>query len=145
MMIRSFAVLGSISVALAQPAAVQAYDQPDTFAATASFPIIFFDRGSSDIGSDKRAVLGPIVASYRGSRFTLTGHADRTGPSDLNMRLSLARVEGVRRYLVSQGIPDRCIQTHAMGESRPTVDTGDGVEEPQNRRVEITVEPGCTN
>ncbi|MEA3048644.1 MAG: OmpA-OmpF porin, family, partial [Sphingomonadales bacterium] len=32
--------------------------------------------------------------------------------------------------------------TQAFGESRPLVETADGVREPQNRRVEITYGPG---
>ena len=34
------------------------------------------------------------------------------------------------------------ITTEAFGESRPLVETADGVREPQNRRVEITFGPG---
>jgi OOP family OmpA-OmpF porin len=34
------------------------------------------------------------------------------------------------------------ISTEAFGESRPRVDTADGVREVQNRRVEVTYGPG---
>ncbi len=45
-------------------------------------------------------------------------------------------------YLAGRGVPDGSITTEAFGESRPLVDTADGVREPQNRRVEITFGPG---
>ena len=40
--------------------------------------------------------------------------------------------------MATKGVPDGSITTEAFGESRPLVDTADGVREPQNRRVEIT-------
>jgi OOP family OmpA-OmpF porin len=39
-------------------------------------------------------------------------------------------------------VPETAIATEAFGESRPLVDTADGVREPQNRRVEITFGAG---
>ena len=49
------------------------------------------------------------------------------------------KIEGL---LAGRGVPDGSITTEAFGESRPLVDTADGVREPQNRRVEITFGPG---
>ena len=40
--------------------------------------------------------------------------------------------------MATKGVPDGVMSTEAFGESRPLVDTADGVREPQNRRVEIT-------
>jgi outer membrane protein OmpA-like peptidoglycan-associated protein len=48
----------------------------------------------------------------------------------------------VRSYLAGRGIPDGVMTTEAFGESRPLIETADGVSEPQNRRVEITFGPG---
>jgi outer membrane protein OmpA-like peptidoglycan-associated protein len=42
----------------------------------------------------------------------------------------------------AHGVPDSAMSTEAYGESRPLVETADGVREPQNRRVEITFGPG---
>ncbi|MEO1169772.1 MAG: flagellar motor protein MotB, partial [Pseudomonadota bacterium] len=47
-----------------------------------------------------------------------------------------------RSYLASRGVPDGAMSSEAFGESRPLVDTADGVREQQNRRVEITYGPG---
>jgi outer membrane protein OmpA-like peptidoglycan-associated protein len=57
--------------------------------------------------------------------------------------LSQRRADSVRSYLAGRGIPDGSIATEAFGESRPLVETADGVREPQNRRVEITFGPGA--
>src|SRR3546814_18655927 len=68
----------------------------------------------------------------------LAGHADRSGPADYNVGLSQRRADSVKGYMTSHAIPEGVISTDAFGESRPRVDTADGVREGQNRRVEIT-------
>ncbi|HWL48054.1 MAG TPA: OmpA family protein, partial [Sphingomonadaceae bacterium] len=72
----------------------------------------------------------------------LAGHADRSGAASYNVGLSQRRADAVRSYLAGKGIPDSAMSTEAFGESRPLVETADGVREPQNRRVEITFGPG---
>ena len=62
-------------------------------------------------------------------------HARRLAPC----RMTLCAAPS---YLAGRGIPDGAITTQAFGESRPLVETADGVREPQNRRVEITYGPG---
>ncbi|OTJ68810.1 OmpA family protein, partial [Pseudomonas aeruginosa] len=59
-----------------------------------------------------------------------------------NVGLSQRRADSVRSYLSGRGIPDGVISSEAFGESRPRVETADGVRELQNRRVEITYGPG---
>ncbi len=72
----------------------------------------------------------------------LGGHADRSGSADYNVGLSQRRADAVKAYLGGRGVPDGAMSTEAFGESRPLVETADGVREPQNRRVEITFGPG---
>ena len=67
---------------------------------------------------------------------------DRSGPADYNVGLSQRRANNTRAYLAGHGIPDGVMTTEAFGESRPLVETADGVREPQNRRVEVTFGPG---
>jgi OmpA-OmpF porin, OOP family len=42
-------------------------------------------------------------------------------------------------------VPEGAMMTEAYGESRPLVETADGVREPQNRNVQITFGPGSGN
>jgi len=67
----------------------------------------------------------------------LAGHADRSGGDAYNMGLSERRAAAVRSYLTGKGVPMEVMSSEAFGESRPMVETADGVREPQNRRVEI--------
>jgi outer membrane protein OmpA-like peptidoglycan-associated protein len=72
----------------------------------------------------------------------LAGHADKSGSAQYNVGLSQRRADAVRSYLEGRGVPGGAIASEAFGESRPLVETADGVREPQNRRVEITFGPG---
>ena len=67
----------------------------------------------------------------------MAAHADRSGPSAYNRRLSQRRAEAVAAELVRHGIRTEQIAFRAFGETRPLVPTRDGVRETQNRRVEI--------
>lgn len=54
--------------------------------------------------------------------------------------ISLCRggAEAVRDYLVTRGLSFGAIERiEGLGETRPLLDTADGVAEPQNRRAEV--------
>jgi outer membrane protein OmpA-like peptidoglycan-associated protein/opacity protein-like surface antigen len=107
--------------------------------------IVFFDWDRSDITPQAAAILDNAAAAYQQTgqaQVVLAGHADRSGSADYNVGLSQRRADAVRSYLAGRGVPSGAIATEAFGESRPLVETADGVREPQNRRVEITFGPG---
>ena len=107
--------------------------------------IVFFDWDRDEITPAAAQILDNAAAAYAqtgSASVTLAGHADRSGSDAYNVGLSQRRANNVRSYLAGRGVPDGSITTEAFGESRPLVDTADGVREPQNRRVEITYGPG---
>jgi len=107
--------------------------------------IVFFDWDKDEITPQAAAILDNAAAGYQQTgqaSVVLAGHADRSGSDAYNVDLSQRRANNVRGYLAGRGVPDGSITTEAFGESRPLVDTADGVREPQNRRVEITFGPG---
>ncbi|HEX8215756.1 MAG TPA: OmpA family protein [Allosphingosinicella sp.] len=107
--------------------------------------IVFFDWDRSDITPQAAAILDNAAAAYQQTgqaQVVLAGHADKSGSADYNVGLSQRRADAVRSYLAGRGVPSGAIATEAFGESRPLVNTADGVREPQNRRVEITFGPG---
>ena len=67
-------------------------------------------------------------------------HADRSGSNAYNNALSLKRAASVKTALVKDGIADKAITTTGKGEEDPLVQTADGVREPQNRRVQISLQ-----
>jgi outer membrane protein OmpA-like peptidoglycan-associated protein len=105
--------------------------------------MVFFDWDRSDLSAQAQQTLQQVASAYkqRGSaRVVATGHADRSGPDDYNMALSLRRANAVKNSLVSNGVPASVISVVGKGESQPLVQTADGVREPQNRRVEIVLQ-----
>jgi OOP family OmpA-OmpF porin len=107
--------------------------------------IVFFDWDRSDITPQAAAILDNAAAAWQQTgqaQVMLAGNADKSGSDQYNVGLSQRRADAVRSYLAGRGIPEGTITTEAYGESRPLVDTADGVREPQNRNVQITFGPG---
>ena len=103
--------------------------------------IVFFDWDKADIRADAQMVLDAAAAyaKRRGLvRVNLTGHADLSGKTGYNMKLSLRRAQAVRVAFIKLGISASDISLVGRGESQPLVATADGVREPRNRRVEIS-------
>ena len=110
--------------------------------------IVFFDWDKSDITPEAASILDNAISNYQNcgnSQVMLAGHADKSGKASYNVGLSQRRADSVKAYLTSRGISGGVISTEAFGESRPRVDTADGVRELQNRRVEVTYGPGSGN
>lgn len=102
--------------------------------------IVFFDFDKSDITPEAATILDKVAEGYAATgRFQLvmSSHADRSGSDDYNVALSQRRANSVIGYLEARGVPSERIVSEAFGESRPLVETADGVREPQNRRTEL--------
>jgi hypothetical protein len=115
---------------------------PPPVAAPQSF-MVFFDWDRSNLSQQAVQTIGQAAAAFktRGSaRITATGHTDTSGPENYNMALSLRRANSVKNELVRQGVPADAVQVIGRGEAGLLVQTGDGVREPQNRRVEIVID-----
>ena len=134
----------AIAMCWAMPLIPGSAMQPASGRGPADF-IVFFDWDRSDITPQAAAILDNAAAAYQqtgSAQVVLAGHADRSGSAQYNVGLSQRRADAVRSYLAGRGVPDGAMATEAFGESRPLVETADGVREPQNRRVEITFGPG---
>jgi outer membrane protein OmpA-like peptidoglycan-associated protein len=102
---------------------------------------IIFGSGSARIDAEGAAMLDRFAAHVvtpPGCHVEIAAHADRVGSADANLALSRRRADAVRAYLRSRGVA-AAIAAEAFGETRPVVETADGVAEPQNRRAEIFV------
>ena len=107
--------------------------------------MVFFDWDSTKLSDASMNVIQQAADAFRtkqGARITATGHTDTSGSEAYNMALSLRRANAVKDALVKVGVPAQAITTVGRGEAGLLVQTGDGVREPQNRRVEITLPGG---
>jgi outer membrane protein OmpA-like peptidoglycan-associated protein len=88
---------------------------------------------------EKLSKVAGIVMAHPGLKLEAEGHADAIGTDAYNQRLSEARADSVRGYLVQQGIPAQTITAAGFGESRPVATNGTAEGRQQNRRVELVV------
>ena len=132
----------SLQVRFGAPATAAAPPPAPPAAAAPSF-MVFFDWDRSDLSAQALNTIRQAAGQFKtrgNARITATGHADRSGPENYNMALSLRRANAVKDALVREGVPATAISVLGRGESQPLVQTADGVREPQNRRVEIVIQ-----
>ncbi len=128
----------------ATPAALDSGPESDMAPDRAEAYAVFFDFDSAALRPDVDATVQSVIRAMKDGksvRIIVGGHADRAGPGAYNLALSRKRAEAVRQALLGRGAPADRITINAHGEDRPRVATPDGVREPRNRRVEITVGP----
>ncbi|CAN5908719.1 OmpA family protein [soil metagenome] len=105
--------------------------------------MVFFDWDRSNLSQQALGTIKQAADAYKtkgSARITATGHTDTSGPEAYNMALSLRRANTVKDALVRDGVPAQAISVVGRGEAGLLVQTGDGVREPQNRRVEIVIQ-----
>jgi outer membrane protein OmpA-like peptidoglycan-associated protein len=107
---------------------------------------VTFATGSAQINSGFYNTLDSVAASlvkYPNSLIDVYGFTDTTGSTSLNQNLSEQRARAVANYLIQRGVSSARIETRGYGEQYEylRVKTGDGVNEPLNRRVEIKITP----
>lgn len=125
---------------MAKPApaapAPKAMPQPRTF-------VVYFEHDSAKL--DDLAMIA-VKNALKEARLTgpksvlVGGHADTSGDQVYNNNLSQMRAKGVAKVLFDGGLrKKKMIKTAMFGEDFNAVDTGDGVKNRGNRRVEITL------
>lgn len=101
-----------------------------------------FDFDKSVIKPGGKAALDGLVADMSKvnvETLIAVGHTDAIGTDAYNQALSIRRVEAVKAYLVSKGVPADSIKTEGKGESQPVASNQTREGRAQNRRVEIEV------
>jgi iron complex outermembrane receptor protein len=110
--------------------------------------LVFFNFDKSDLTPLAVEIVNTAAKNAQAGKvteLTVTGHTDTVGSDAYNMRLSRRRAESVAAQLEKDGIPSSQIAIVAKGKRDLLVPTGDGVREPQNRRVQIVFDGGPTS
>jgi OmpA-OmpF porin, OOP family len=102
----------------------------------------FFDVNKSVVKPEGKAKMDDLVGKIKGINLEViiaVGHTDSDGGDAANQKLSVARAEAVKAYLVSKGIEKNRVYTEGKGEKQPVADNKTKEGKAKNRRVEIEV------
>ena len=129
------------SPAAPPPVAAPPAPPPAAVAPQKQMFIVFFEFDKSSLTADGRKVVDAAAAAFKSgkSSVAIAGYTDLAGTQQYNLALSKRRADTVKAALVRDGVPVSAIDESWHGKENPRVPTADGVREPQNRRVEITM------
>lgn len=107
----------------------------------ASFTVYFLE-GKDELTPESLPVVAQIFAELArrpAPEIVVIGHTDALGSHASNDALSLQRAGRMRDELVKRGVAAERIHVEGRGKRELLVPTPDGIAEPRNRRVEISV------
>lgn len=103
-----------------------------------------FNTGKADLLPSSFKILESTVKGlqkFDTVRVEISGHTDTDGGLEYNDKLSQARAESVRNYLIKKGIAESRITAVGYGYSRPRANNNTPQGKAQNRRIEIMIIP----
>jgi outer membrane protein OmpA-like peptidoglycan-associated protein len=103
---------------------------------------LYFQTGGSTLTPESEDELKKVldeIAKRPGADLLITGYTDTTGNADDNDNLSLRRAEDIQRLVIDRGVNPTISRAVGRGMRDLLVQTPPGVDEPRNRRVEITI------
>jgi OmpA-OmpF porin, OOP family len=101
---------------------------------------VFFAVGVSTLTGPSRvldSVARVLLEHPEVERVIIEGHTDAEGSAASNQRLSLARAEAVRDYLMRKGVPAHRLEARGLGARRPLASNGTQTGRDGNRRAEL--------
>jgi outer membrane protein OmpA-like peptidoglycan-associated protein len=100
---------------------------------------VFFDTASANIKPESYPDLDRVVTfmneAVKGATGVIEGHTDSVGKDDYNLKLSQARADAVRKYLLDKGVAAARLESRGFGETQPVADNTTAEGRAQNRRV----------
>lgn len=105
---------------------------------------VYFATSKADILAKSYDLLNDVarvlVDNPQITKVEVAGHTDTVGDAAANQRLSAARADSVKAYLVQKGVAGGRLSPVGYGEERPVVTPDDTPDkQAQNRRVEFLV------
>jgi outer membrane protein OmpA-like peptidoglycan-associated protein len=99
-----------------------------------------FELGKAVLLPISRDILEEVARSLVANptvRVEVAGHTDSTGPRAVNERLSLARAESVKAFLVENGVAGDRMTVQGYASTQPVASNRTASGRAQNRRVEL--------
>ena len=101
-----------------------------------------FEQGESKLQAPALKDLDRIAQAmldFPTLEILFEGHTDNQGDFQLNLKLSEERIEEVKNYLISKGVPSHRITTKGWGQTRPIASNATEERRKLNRRVEFMI------
>jgi outer membrane protein OmpA-like peptidoglycan-associated protein len=92
-------------------------------------------RSSAVLG----AVAGVLKALPQIQKVSIEGHTDGRGNADKNLNLSQRRAEGVRQWLIRNGVESERVESSGFGDTKPIASNRSPRGRSINRRVEFVI------
>lgn len=103
---------------------------------------VYFNLNADQLSPEATPALQQVADALKKnptSTVELVGHADDTGGSDYNLKLSISRAQAAKDFLVRQGIDVGRIITYGRGSTQPLSAEDNPAARQKNRRVEIKI------
>jgi OmpA-OmpF porin, OOP family len=104
--------------------------------------VLYFEKNSDTLTPDSQRQYQAVFEDIKRRpvyEVEVIGHTDTLGTLQHNQELSMSRADMIRERLVHDGISTGSVSVAGRGQLDLAVKTGPQVDEPKNRRVEITV------
>ena len=101
---------------------------------------VFFDFNKSTLRTESYNELNywvDLLKKYPALKIEIDGHTDSVGTAAYNQKLSLARAEAVRAYLVAQGVNAKRLVPKGFGATVPKASNATEEGRQRNRRTEF--------
>jgi outer membrane protein OmpA-like peptidoglycan-associated protein len=83
--------------------------------------------------------LAPVLRRFDHTQVFIDAYTDTTGSAEKNAEVSRKRAYTIGGQLVKNAVPLSRLRAHGYGEENLKIKTGDQVNEPRNRRIEIRI------
>jgi len=101
---------------------------------------VTFMSGKAVLNSNSYTILDQVYESlneWHEVKLEIQGHTDNLGSDVVNLKLSQARAEAVRDYLIQKGISPERLRAIGYGKDFPIADNTTAAGREKNRRVEL--------
>jgi outer membrane protein OmpA-like peptidoglycan-associated protein len=107
--------------------------------------MLYFVSGGTRLTPESEDQFQKILGRWKSkdsnarTEVVVIGHTDTVGSADSNVTLSMQRAKVVADRLRASGLSFSALTLESHGEKHPLIPTKDGVAEPLNRRVQVTL------
>jgi outer membrane protein OmpA-like peptidoglycan-associated protein len=101
---------------------------------------ILFDTGKATIKPESQQCLNEVsklLTKNASWKMQIEGHTDNVGAKDANTKLSQARAEAVKGWLVGHGIDGSRLSARGLGDMKPVAENTTDEGRAKNRRVAL--------